>query len=249
MSNLLELQGVTKNYGAVRALKGIDLTLRAGEVLALIGDNGAGKSTLIKVISGAIVPDGGRMLFEGREVHVRRPEDARALGIETVYQDLALFDNSDIAENLFAGREPVRHILGVPFLRRAEMHAESARILSTLKIHIRSTKALVKELSGGQRQTVAIGRAVAFSQRIVILDEPTAALGVPEQEKVLELVQQLRGGGYSVVLISHNLEHIFRVSDRMHVLRQGETAGVLSRSATTPEEVVQLITGAKRLVH
>jgi ABC-type sugar transport system ATPase subunit len=249
MSKLLELQGVTKSYGAVRALKGIDLALHAGEVLALIGDNGAGKSTLIKVISGAIVPDSGRMLFEGREVHIRRPEDARALGIETVYQDLALFDNSNIAENLFAGREPVRRILGIPFLRKAEMHAESARILETLKIHINTTKALVKELSGGQRQTVAIGRAVAFSQRIVILDEPTAALGVPEQEKVLELVQQLKADGYSVVLISHNLDHIFRVSDRMHVLRRGETAGVLNRADTTPEEVVQLITGAKRMVH
>jgi ABC-type sugar transport system ATPase subunit len=249
MSNLLELEGVTKSFGAVRALRGIDLTLRGGEVLALIGDNGAGKSTLIKVISGAIIPDGGRMLFEGREVHVRRPEDARALGIETVYQDLALFDNSDVAQNLFAGRELARRILGIPFLRNAEMHAESARILSTLKIHIRSTKALVKELSGGQRQTVAIGRAVAFSQRIVILDEPTAALGVPEQEKVLELIQQLRADGYSVVLISHNLDHIFRVSDRMHVLRQGETAGILNRSETSPEEVVQLITGAKRLGH
>lgn len=249
MSNLLELEGITKSFAAVRALNGIDLTLRGGEVLALIGDNGAGKSTLIKVISGALVPDGGRMLFEGREVHVRRPEDARALGIETVYQDLALFDNSDVAQNLFAGRELVRRVLGIPFLKKAEMHAESARILSTLKIHIRSTRALAKELSGGQRQTVAIGRAVAFSQRIVILDEPTAALGVPEQEKVLDLVQQLRADGYSVVLISHNLEHIFRVSDRMHVLRRGETAGILNRSETTPEEVVQLITGAKRLAH
>jgi len=249
MSNLLELEDVTKNFGAVRALRGINLTLRPGEVLALIGDNGAGKSTLIKVISGAIVPDGGRILFEGREVHVRRPEDARALGIETVYQDLALFENSDVAQNLFAGRELVRRILGVSFLRKAEMHAESARILSSLKIHIRSTNALVKQLSGGQRQTVAIGRAVTFSQRIVILDEPTAALGVPEQEKVLELVQQLRADGYSIVLISHNLEQIFRVSDRMHVLRQGETAGVLNRSETTPEEVVQFITGAKRHAH
>jgi D-xylose transport system ATP-binding protein len=249
MSDLLRLDKICKNYGAVRALQGVDLRLGEGEVLALIGDNGAGKSTLVKIISGAILASSGRMFFADREVHMRRPEDARRLGIETVYQDLALFDNSDIAENLYAGREPVRRVLGIPFLRKAVMHVESRRILNSLKIHIHSTKSLVKELSGGQRQTVAIGRAVAFSQRVVILDEPTAALGVPEQEKVLELILQLRGEGYSVILISHNLDHIFRVSDRLHVLRQGQTAGIVRREDSSPEEVVQLITGAKKLAH
>jgi len=246
MTELLRLEGIRKSYGAVRALNGIDLTLSKGEVLALIGDNGAGKSTLIKVVSGAIPFDEGRFYFEGREVTIRRPEDARALGIETVYQDLALFDNSDIAQNLYAGRELTTRVLGIPFLRKNAMHLESARILKDLRIHINSTRSLVKELSGGQRQTVAIGRAVAFSQRIIILDEPTAALGVPEQEKVLELVRHLRDEGFSVILISHNLDHIFRVSDRLHVLRQGETVGVLRREKTDPQEIVQLITGAKR---
>jgi len=245
VGELLRLEKITKNYGAVRALKGIDLTLNVGEVLALIGDNGAGKSTLIKVISGAIPADSGRILFAGQLVTIRKPDDARELGIETVYQDLALFENASIAENLYAGRELVNRVLGIPFLKMGEMHRRSADILSTLKIHIRSTKALVKELSGGQRQTVAIGRAVAFSQRVVILDEPTAALGVPEQEKVLELVRELRDRGFSVILISHNLDHIFLVSDRMHVLRQGQTVGVLRREETTPEGIVQLITGAR----
>ena len=244
MEPLLELKQISKSFGAVRALKDVDLVLYPGEVLGLIGDNGAGKSTLIKVISGAHWPDSGKILFEGREVVFKKPDDARAVGIETVYQDLALFENSNIGENLFAGREPIRRIAGFPFLNKRQMHQESARILDSLKINISRTHALVKGLSGGQRQTVAIGRAVAFSKQVLVLDEPTAALGVPEQLKVLDLVREVREKGFSIIIITHNLEHAFAVADRFQVLRQGETVGVVRISETTPDDVVKLITGA-----
>lgn len=247
MTPLLRLEGISKTYGAVQALAEVNLTLEQGEVLALVGDNGAGKSTLIKIVSGALNPDRGKLFFEGHEVVIRKPEDARALGIETVYQDLALFENSNIAENLFAGREIVKRYLGIPVLQKKQMHVESLRILDSLKIHIHSTRLLVKGLSGGQRQTVAVGRAVAFSQRLVILDEPTAALGVPEQEKVLGIISDLRERNFAVILISHNLEQIFRVADRIHVLRRGRNAGVVKRTESNTEQVVQMITGALTL--
>lgn len=246
MEPLLKLDNITKTFGAVRALNGIDFELREREVLALIGDNGAGKSTLVKVIAGALIPDGGTIRFNGETVRIRNPEDARALGIETVYQDLSLFNQSDVAENIYSGREIVKRVCGIPVLDRRTMHARSAELLKSLKIHIQSTRLTVKGLSGGQRQTIAIARAVAFGRKIVILDEPTAALGVPEQEKVLSLIKELRAKDFSVILISHNLGHIFEVCDRMHVLHQGRTAGVLRREDSSPEEVVGLITGAKR---
>jgi ABC-type sugar transport system ATPase subunit len=243
MEPLLRLEGIGKSYGAVTALDGIDLELYPSEVLALIGDNGAGKSTLVKIVAGAIPADRGRIFFEGREVRIQKPDDARALGIETVYQDLSLFENSSIAENIFAGREPVRRLLGLPILKKREMHREARRIVDDLHIPIHSTRALVRGLSGGQRQSVAIGRAVAFSRQVLILDEPTAALGVPEQRKVLALVRELRDKGFSIVLISHNLEQVFTVADRLHVLRQGRTAGVVRRDEATPDQIVKLITG------
>ncbi|WP_372395544.1 ATP-binding cassette domain-containing protein [Azospirillum sp. HJ39] len=249
MTSLLKLSGVSVSFGPVRALSGIDFDLRPSEVLALVGDNGAGKSTLIKIISGALTPDEGRFWFENAEVRIRKPEDARRLGIETVYQDLALFDNSNVAENIFAGREIVRRVMGIPFLRAAEMHARSRELLASLRIHIQSTRYTVKGMSGGQRQSVAIARAVAFGRKVVILDEPTAALGVPEQQKVLSLVQDLKSRGFSIIMISHNLHHIFEISDRIHVLRQGRTAGIRTTAETTPDEVVKLITGADLVRH
>jgi ABC-type sugar transport system ATPase subunit len=244
VATLIRTEGICKSYGAVKALDGIDFELREGETIALVGDNGAGKSTFIKVRSGAIVPDSGSIFFEGSPVRFDRPEEARALGIETVYQDLALFDQSNIAENIFAGREPVRRIAGVPLLDKRQMHERSAQILARLKIRVHSTHALVKGLSGGQRQTVAIGRALAFGRKLVILDEPTAALGVQEQRKVLALIHDLKRQGYAMILISHNLEQVFEVADRIHVLRHGRTAGVVERAATDPNHVVKLITGA-----
>ncbi|WP_445503436.1 ATP-binding cassette domain-containing protein [Microvirga sp. G4-2] len=249
MSPLLKLSNVSKSFGPVRALSDISFELNPSEVVALVGDNGAGKSTLVKIISGALSPDAGRFWFEGSEVQIRKPEDARRLGIETVYQDLALFDNSNVAENIFAGREIVKRALGIPFLRSSEMHARSKELLKSLKIHIQSTHYPVKGMSGGQRQSVAIARAVAFGRKVVILDEPTAALGVPEQQKVLSLVQDLKARGFSIIMISHNLHHIFEISDRIHVLRQGRTAGVRATKETSPDDVVKLITGGDLVRH
>ncbi len=244
MATLLRTEGIRKSYGAVKALDGVDFDLNEGETVALVGDNGAGKSTLIKVIAGAITPDSGTIHFEGKAVRFERPEDARAVGIETVYQDLALFDHSNIAENIFAGRELVRRVAGVPLLDKRAMHERSAQILARLKIRVHSTHLLVKGLSGGQRQTVAIGRAIAFGRKLVILDEPTAALGVQEQRKVLTLIGELKQQGYAMILISHNLEQVFEVADRIHVMRHGRTAGVVARAATDSTHVVKLITGA-----
>lgn len=249
MTPLLKLGNICKSFGAVRALTDIDFELYESEVLALAGDNGAGKSTLIKIISGAQPADSGQVWFEGKEVSIRKPEDARELGIETVYQDLALFDDSNVAENIFAGRELVRNLLGAKFLRADEMHSRSAKLLKSLNIHIQSTHFPVKGMSGGQRQSVAIARAVAFGRKVVILDEPTAALGVPEQEKVLSLIKDLRVRGFSIILISHNLHQIFDVCDRIHVLRQGKTAGVRKKSETNPDDIVKLITGGNLVAH
>ena len=248
MPALLSLHDISKTFGAVQALDGISLALQAGEVVALIGDNGAGKSTLIKIVSGALMPDaGGEIRFQDRKVSIRAPGDARRLGIETIYQDLALFENADVAGNIFAGREDVRRIFGLKLLRQRRMHAESAELLGRLKVRVHSTRALVKGLSGGQRQSVAIARAVKFARQVLILDEPTAALGVPEQEKVLALIAQLRGEGYLIVLISHNLDHIFRAADRLIVLRQGRLVGDLRRQEADPDRVVALMTGADRV--
>ncbi|AMJ61569.1 ATP-binding cassette domain-containing protein [Bosea sp. PAMC 26642] len=249
MTELLRLSGISKSFGAVQALSNVMFDLRDSEVLALAGDNGAGKSTLVKIISGAQTADSGDYLFNGATVTVRKPDDARALGIETVYQDLALFDNSNVAENIFAGRELVGKTPGIRFLKAVEMHERAAELLKSLKIHIQSTHFTVKSMSGGQRQSVAIARAVAFGRKVVILDEPTAALGVPEQEKVLSLIKDLKERGFSIILISHNLHHIFAVSDRIHVLRQGRTAGVRETAGTTPDEIVKLITGGNLVVH
>lgn len=249
MQTLLKLKGVSKSFGAVRALTDVDFELNEREVVALVGDNGAGKSTLIKAIAGAQPAETGTYWFDGAERSVKTPEDALDLGIETVYQDLALFDNSDVAQNIFAGRELVRKVLGISFLQATEMHAKSEELLKSLNIHIQSTRLTVKGMSGGQRQSVAIARAVAFGKKVVILDEPTAALGVPEQAKVLALVLELKSRGFSVILISHNLHHIFQVSDRIHVLRQGKTAGVRATKDTTADEVVRLITGGDLVKH
>jgi ABC-type sugar transport system, ATPase component len=245
--SLLRLESISKHFGPVQALTDVDFEIAAGEVVALVGDNGAGKSTLVKIISGAQPASSGQFFVEGRPVTIKRPEDARALGIETVYQDLALFDNSNVAENIFAGREEVRRIFGIPFLRNRVMHERSAELLKSLRIHIHSTKLTVKGMSGGQRQSVAIARAVAFGRRIVILDEPTAALGVPEQQKVISLVKDLKQRGFSVIVISHNMQQVFEMADRVHVLRQGRTAGIRLTSESTPNEIVQLITGADQV--
>jgi ABC-type sugar transport system ATPase subunit len=238
---LLELRGITKHYGHIRALEAVDFELYAGEVLALVGDNGAGKSTLIKIISGAVTPDRGEILLDGRPAHLRSPQDAAALGITTVYQHLALIDTRDVLANMFLGHEPSRWGM----IDRRRMQEEATRVLAELESRIHSLTEVVGNLSGGQRQAVAIGRALLQGSRIIIMDEPTAALGVEETRKVLQLTEKLRGRGLSVIMISHNLHHVFSVADRITVLRGGRRVGTRRRAETTGEEVVRLITGVE----
>src|SRR5688500_9174076 len=221
---VMQARGLVKRYGQVTALDGADFELRAGEILAVIGDNGAGKSSLIKALSGALVPDAGEILLDGRPVHFRSPGDARAAGIETVYQELAVAPAMTIAENLFLGRELRRpgffgRFLGM--LDKPRMLSESVRHMSDLKIGIRSMTQPVETLSGGQRQGVAVARSAAFAKHVVIMDEPTAALGVKESNMVLDLIRQVRGRGLPVILISHNMTQVFEVADRDHIQRLG----------------------------
>ena len=236
----LEARGITKLFGSVQALDDVDFDVGAGEVMALVGDNGAGKSTLIKCLAGIYPIDGGEVLFDGRPVSISGPKDAAKLGIEVVYQDLALCDNLDVVQNMYLGRE-VRDFIGR--LREPVMEARTAETLKSLSVTtIRSIRQPVASLSGGQRQSVAIGRSVMWNSRLVILDEPTAALGVAQTRQVLELVRRLAEQGLAVVLISHNLHDIFEVADRITVLRLGRNAAVYDRAATTQQEVVHTIT-------
>lgn len=241
---LLEVRHLSKNFGAVQALKDLSMTLHGGEVVALAGDNGAGKTTLIKAISGVYPPTSGDILLDGRPVRFASPQEARDQGIETIYQDLALADNLSIGANIFLGREPMRKALGfLPVLDRRQM-AEAARdTMALLDFHVSRLDAPVSNFSGGQRQAVAIGRAVYWNARVLIMDEPTAALGVPEQRKVISLIHQLKAQGRGVIFISHNLQDIFAVSDRIIVLRRGIQAGERQISATSHEEVVRLMVG------
>jgi ABC-type sugar transport system ATPase subunit len=237
-------RNVCKRFGALTALSGVDLDIRSGEVLALLGDNGAGKSTFIKILAGAYAPSGGEIAIEGRPVSFSSPQDAAACGIATIYQELALSENLSIAENVFLGRELVTRVAGVPFLRRAAMKTRVAALLRELEAHIADPDAPVGSLSGGQRQAVAICRALNLEAKLVIMDEPTAALAVAETRKVLNLARRLADRGCAVVLISHNLVDVFEVADRMAVFRRGRKIAERRRDATTSEEIVSLITGA-----
>jgi len=247
---LLELRGVSKSFGAVQALSGVDFDVHAGEVVGLVGDNGAGKSTLVKVMSGIHVPDNGSYLFEGRERHVTGPNDPSGFGVATVYQDLALCDNLDVVANLFIGRETVsRGPAGlVRELDEPEMEKRSADLLKTFSINIPSVRSEVGMMSGGQRQSIAIARALVGDAKVVLLDEPTAALGVAQTAQVLALVRRLRERGLGVVIISHNLADVFEVCDRIFVMRLGRRAGVYQASESTPEEIVGAITGGQGTV-
>jgi ABC-type sugar transport system ATPase subunit len=245
---LLEVRDAVKAFGAVRALAGASLHLNRGEILALLGDNGAGKSTLIKAISGVHQLDRGVIRVEGRDTVLRSPADARRLGIETVYQDLAVFDNLTAVENLFLAREHRRPAwLGsLSLLQRRAMRRSWDDYADRLRIVIPDPDQPLGLMSGGQRQAVAVARAVAFASRIVVLDEPTAALGLREAESVLQLIEALPAQGVSVVLISHNLEHVMRVADRATVLRQGCVVGEAEPTARNHEYLVSLIVGAAR---
>lgn len=238
---LLELKSITKSYGPIQSLRGVDLSLNAGEVLGLVGDNGAGKSTLMKVVSGAVVPDSGEYLLESTPMHFRSPQEARDKNIEMVYQDLSLCDTMDVAKNLFLGREPVRNLAGLRFVDHHTLHSKAQKILDDLKITVPSTKVTVKNLSGGQRQAIAIGRAVSFNPKILILDEPTAALAVKEVNEVLELIGRLKTQGVGVILISHRLQDIMQVTDRIMVMYEGQKVAERLTKETTLEEIIRLI--------
>ena len=245
---VLSARGLVKTYGAVVAIDGVDLDLYAGEVLAVIGDNGAGKSTLIKCLTGAEVPDVGTIRVDGNEVRFRRPQDAQEVGIETVYQQLSLAPALDIASNVFLGRERRRPgVLGSVFrmLDHAGMRKEAAEKVDSLGIRtLQDITQVVETLSGGQRQAVAVARATAFGSRVVVLDEPTAALGVRETSQVLDVIRELKARGLGVILISHNMPNVFEVADRIQIQRLGRRAGVITPESHTPAEAVAIMTGA-----
>jgi len=242
---ILQARGLSKLFGHVQALVDADLDLYPGEVLAIVGDNGAGKSTLIKCLSGAHIPDAGQILVDGQPAHIRSPHDAQALGIATVYQDLALVDQRDVATNLCMGREPVGRF---GLVDRKALIRQADATLARLNAHIPSVNTPVAVLSGGQRQAVAIGRALAQGGRVIIMDEPAAALGVRESAQVLELILGLRTQALGVAVISHNLQHVFAIADRIQVMRGGRCVGIRRRQETTGEEIVRMITGADELV-
>jgi D-xylose transport system ATP-binding protein len=236
---LLQLRNITKSFGSVQALSDIDFDVRRGEVMALVGDNGAGKSTLIKCIAGTHTADSGEIVFEGREVKIHGPKDAGRLGIEVVYQDLALCDNLDVVQNMYLGREAARFQI----LNEAVMEQTTSATLKSLAVTtIRSVRQPVATLSGGQRQSVAVAKAVQWNSKLVILDDPTAALGVAQTEQVLALVRRLGEQGLAVILISHNLHDVFETADRITVLRLGKSVGVFDRRTTTQQAVVEAIT-------
>ncbi|HSK93917.1 MAG TPA: ATP-binding cassette domain-containing protein [Candidatus Angelobacter sp.] len=240
---LLRIESVSKRFGAVEALTDVSFDVRRGEVVALLGDNGAGKSTLIKIISGSLPPDSGRIAFDGRPVTLHGPADAKALGIETVYQDLSLCPNVDVVANFFMGRELVRGVLGFKVLRERAMQAETERALDAIGTHIPSVRTAVEHLSGGQRQAIELCRFVHWGGRLCLLDEPFAALGVQQTRRGLELIERVKRQGVALVVITHNVLHAFQVADRIVVLRHGRIAGVRDVGATDHDEIIALITG------
>jgi ABC-type sugar transport system ATPase subunit len=246
---IVEMRNIHKRFGAVQALRGVDLELYPGEILGLVGDNAAGKSTLMKVLSGAYLPNEGEILLNGQPAHIANPEDSRRLGIEMVYQDFALCNNLDVAANVFLGREVVRWRLGpLRWMNKRTMEQRASAMLDRLRIDISSVRLRVENLSGGQRQAVAIGRAIAFDAKVIIMDEPTAALSVAAIDKVLDLISSLREHGASIIIISHRLEDIFRIGDRVAVLRQGRK--VADRPVTGDihefrEQIVAYMVGAR----
>ncbi len=240
---LLQLEGITRHFGAIDALRRIDLSVSRGEVVALLGDNGAGKSTLVKIVAGGLRPSSGRILFEGRERSFASPAEAKAAGIETVYQDLSLCVNADVVANFFMGREITKRFLGIPILQEREMERVVARAMAEAGTSIPSLRTNVEHLSGGQRQAIELNRFVHWGGKLVLLDEPFAALGVEQTRRGLETIRQVAARGIGVIVITHIMEQAFAVADRIVVIRQGLVAGDLKRSETSPEEVIDLIVG------
>lgn len=240
---LLVLEDIRKNYGAIEALKGVTFSVGKGEVIALLGDNGAGKSTLVKIISGGLEPTSGRMLFEGREFLAKSPAEAKAAGIETVYQDLSLCTNVDVVANFFMGREITRKVLGIPVLDERTMEREAAKALTNAGTRIPSLRTNVEHLSGGQRQAIELNRFVHWGGKLVLLDEPFAALGVEQTRRGLDMIRQVAAQGIGVIIITHIMQQAFQVADRIVVIRHGVVAGDVERSKTSPDAVIGMITG------
>lgn len=245
MGYLLEVRNITKRFGGLTAVDDVSMGVNAGEVVGLLGDNGAGKSTLIKIISGVYHADEGKVLFMDREVHIAGPMDALSMGIETIYQDLALAENLSVYSNIFLGREKMKKILGlIEVLDHDYMLSEARKVLHRLDIEIPSLKNRISMLSGGQRQAVAISRSIYWDARFLIMDEPTAALGIAEQNKVLDLVRRLKDQGLGILIISHQLHDVFSVADRLVIMRRGKKVAERDTARTDQNEVVSLIVGA-----
>ena len=240
---LLQLDNIVKNYGAIEALRGISFDIGRGEVVALLGDNGAGKSTLVKIIAGGLQATSGRILFDGAERNFASPSEAKAAGIETVYQDLSLCTNVDVVANFFMGREIVKRFLGVPILQEREMQAVVEKAMASAGTRIPSMRTNVEHLSGGQRQAIELNRFVHWGGKLVLLDEPFAALGVEQTRRGLDMIKRIAAQGIGVVIITHIMAQAFQGADRMFVIRQGKVAGNVERAKTSPDAVVRMITG------
>jgi D-xylose transport system ATP-binding protein len=244
---LLRLENISRSFGAIEALREVTFEVAAGEVLALLGDNGAGKSTLVKIISGGLQPSSGRMFFDGRERSFASPAEAKAEGIETVYQDLSLCTNVDVVANFFMGRELTQKVLGIPVLREREMERIAGEAIAKAGTKIPSLRVNVEHLSGGQRQAIELNRFVHWGGKLVLLDEPFAALGVEQTRRGLETIKRVASQGIGIVIITHIMSQAFQVADRMVVLRQGEVAGDVARDKATPDDVVRMITGEDQI--
>ncbi|RKX84643.1 MAG: sugar ABC transporter ATP-binding protein [Spirochaetes bacterium] len=249
MEYLVETKNITKRFGGLTAVNKVSFGVQAGEIVAVLGDNGAGKSTLIKMISGVHQPDGGQIFVQGKEVEIHSPMDALSMGIETIYQDLALAENMNVYSNIFLGREKTKKVLGLFNVMDSQyMFDESQGVLDKLNIQIPSLRNNVRTLSGGQRQAVAISRSIYWNAKFLIMDEPTAALGVAQQKLVLDLVKSLKDHGLGIIIISHQMHDVFAVADRIIVMRRGEKVGDLKKEGTNPDEVVNLIVGSESVV-
>jgi D-xylose transport system ATP-binding protein len=242
-SPLLRLSNIRRNFGAIEALRGISFDIAPGEVVALLGDNGAGKSTLVKIISGGLEPTSGSMVFDGKETRFASPKEAKAAGIETVYQDLSLCTNVDVVANFFMGREIVKRYFGIPVLQEAAMYAATEKAIANAGTKIPSLRTNVEHLSGGQRQAIELNRFVHWGGKLVLLDEPFAALGVEQTRRGLEMIKRIAAQGIGVVIITHIMAQAFQVADRIVVIRQGLVAGDVRRKDTSPDDVVRMITG------
>jgi D-xylose transport system ATP-binding protein len=240
---LLQLKNITRNFGAIEALRGISFDVAPGEVVALLGDNGAGKSTLVKIISGGLQATSGSMVFNGEERHFASPKQAKEAGIETVYQDLSLCTNVDVVANFFMGREIVKRYFGIPILQEAEMYAATDKAIADAGTRIPSLRTFVEHLSGGQRQAIELNRFVHWGGKLVLLDEPFAALGVDQTRRGLEIIKRIAGQGIGIIIITHIMPQAFQVADRIVVIRQGIIAGDVRRQDTSPDEVIKMITG------